>query len=69
MAEESSTSLTSTIADAAAGPKSVKGDEAEVEAQPLPDLIAADKHLASKAAGRSRHMGIRRGTFVPPGAV
>lgn len=64
-----STDLESVIADAAAGPKRVKGDAGEVEQQPLPDLIAADKYLAAKVAAGKKTSGVRFTKLVPPGAV
>lgn len=61
--------LEDTIRDAAAGPLKAATDAVSAENHPLPDLIAADKYLASKAAadnGRTR--GLRFSKIVPPGA-
>jgi hypothetical protein len=55
------------LAAAVAGPKRVKGDAGEVEQQPLPDLIEADRYLASKAAASSGARGVRFTKLVPPG--
>lgn len=41
----SDTDLSQTIANAAANPKRIQGDEATVEEHSLPDLIAADRYL------------------------
>ncbi len=56
------------IQESAAGPKRVRGDSAEVEQHPLPDQIAADRYLASKAATTGKKLGIRTVKLVPPGA-
>jgi len=64
-----STDLESVIADAAAGPRRVKGDAGEVEQQPLPDLIAADKYLHQRDAAGKKTSGVRFAKLVPPGTV
>lgn len=66
MAEEE---LDNTIRDNAAGPAKASGDSGSMEQHRLPDQIAADKYLASKAAMRKRNFGLRRAKIVPPGAV
>jgi hypothetical protein len=48
-------------------PKRVKGDAGEAEAHPLPDQIALERHLASKAAASSGARGLRFTKLVPPG--
>lgn len=66
---ESEHDLSETIADAAAGPKRVRGDEGEVEQHDLADLIEADRYLREKAAS-SRGIGAMRIVkMVRPGAV
>ena len=65
MAEE----LEDAIKDNAAGPAKASGDSGSMEQHRLPDQIAADKYLASKAAMRKRNFGMRRAKIVPPGAV
>jgi hypothetical protein len=42
--------LSPTIQENAQGPKRAQGDSGSVEQHPLPDQIAADKYLASRAA-------------------
>lgn len=65
------TDLTDTIAQAAADPAEAQGDEGRVRAHSLRDLIAADRHLAAKAAlaGGTANPGIRIGRITPPGAI
>lgn len=59
-----------TALDAAASqPAKMSGDAGSVEQRSIPDLIALDKHVASKAAGKKRvPFGIKFGRIVPPGA-
>ena len=61
-----------TIADAirenAAGPVKASGDSISVEQHSLQDQIAADRYLASKAAAKQPHRGLRFSRIVPPGA-
>ena len=59
--------LDTQIRDNAAGPKKATGDSSSVEQHPLADQIAADRHLASKKATRSKGLGIRIAKLVPPG--
>ena len=61
--------LDATIKENAAGPAKASGDSGSMEQHKLPDQIAADKYLASKAAMRKRNFGMRRAKIVPPGAV
>ena len=63
MAEE----LDSTIRDNASGPKRAKGDATEMEQHSLPDQIAADRYLASKAAAKKKGLGIKTTKLIPPG--
>lgn len=60
--------LDTKIRDNAAGPKRASGDSGSVEQHSLTDQIAADKHLASKAAASCKGLGIRRIKLSPPGA-
>lgn len=57
------------IESAALGPKSISVDGQIVTEHSLPDLIAADRHLAQKAsqAASPRGFGIRIQKLVPPG--
>ena len=57
-----------TIEENAKGPKRASGDAGSVEQHSLADQIAADKYLASKAAGEGTGLGIRRIKLSPPGA-
>jgi len=61
------------IETTAEGPRRVRTDAGEVESQPLPDLIEADKYLASRDAvdaGTNRtHRGLRFNVLKPPGSV
>ena len=61
--------LTESIAESAAGPKRVRGDNLEVEVHPLPDQIAADRYVKSNAAASRAPLGLRFRKLVPPGAV
>jgi len=61
--------LETTINTAAGQPKRVRGDEGEMEAHNLKDLIEADKYLASKTAGATRRLGIRFRQLQPPGTA
>lgn len=67
MADET-TDLSTTIADAAANPRSVKGDEAEIESRDLRELIEADKYLAGKAANSRPKFGLRSARIILPGS-
>ena len=61
--------LDNSIKDNAAGPKKASGDSGSMEQHGLPDQIAADKYLASKAAMTKRNFGLRRAKIVPPGTA
>ena len=52
----------------AAGPKQVTGDTGSLVQHSLPDQIAADRYLASKAAVRRKGRGIVISKIIPPGA-
>jgi hypothetical protein len=55
MAEEITTE---NIVDAALAPQTVIADGVTVNARPIADVIAADKHATKKAAARKRGRGI-----------
>lgn len=60
------------IGEVAAGPKRVRTDAGEVEAQDLASMIEADKYLSAKNAasgtGNTRR-GLRFNRLVPPGTT
>lgn len=51
----------------AAGPRRASGDSGSIEQHSLADQIAADRHLASKAATRRPGFGAVLKKLVPPG--
>jgi hypothetical protein len=57
------------ISQNAQGPARAQGDAGSVEQHPLPDQIAADKYLASKAATKTRKRGLLFNQFIPPGTI
>ncbi|MCX7424568.1 MAG: hypothetical protein NTW96_02895 [Planctomycetia bacterium] len=59
--------LAQTISENAQGPAKASGDSGSMEQHPLPDQIAADRYLASKAAARRKGLGIGLKKLVPPG--
>ena len=61
--------LNNTIRDNAAGPRRATGDSGSVEQHSLQDQIAADKHLESKKASRSKGLGIKLVKIAPGGTV
>lgn len=61
--------LDTQIRDNASGPKKATGDSGSVDQHSLNDQIAADRYLASKAAVRSKGLGIRLSRLVPPGSA
>jgi len=61
--------LDTQIRDNASGPKKATGDSGSVDQHSLNDQIAADRYLASKAAVRSKGLGIRFSKLVPPGSA
>lgn len=63
------TDISDAIAENATGPKRVQGDSGSVEQHSIPDQIAADDHLAKKAASAKPHQGMRLVRQIPPGTV
>lgn len=63
------TPLSETIAEAAAAPRRMKGDEGEVEAHSLPDQIAADQYLSSKSVAKKPFKALKSVRIISPGAV
>jgi len=57
------------IEETAAGAAEVVIDGQKTVAQPIRDLIAADKHVAAKAAARSSALPIRYGKLRPGGTI
>jgi hypothetical protein len=57
------------IAETATGPKRVRTDAGEVEAQDLASMIEADKYLSAKAASSTKSRGLRFNKLIPPGAT
>lgn len=53
----------------AKGPAKASGDSGSVEQHPLKDQIEADKYLASKAALKSKKLGLKFTKLVPPGSA
>jgi hypothetical protein len=53
----------------AAGPKQASADGVTVQQHSLADQIAADKHLASKQAMRSKGLGLKLVKIAPGGTV
>lgn len=60
--------LENSILENAAAPAKASGDSGSMEQHPLPDQIAADRYLASKAATKKTGLGITFKKLVPPGA-
>ena len=61
--------LENSIKENAAGPKKASGDAVAVEQHSLVDQIAADKHLQSKEAMKTKGLGIKLLKISPSGAV
>jgi hypothetical protein len=61
--------LSDSIEDNAGSPKRATNDSGSFESHSLPDQIAADKYLASKAASKLNRPPIRMFKARPPGAV
>lgn len=57
------------ILENAQGPAKASGDAGSVEQHKLTDQIAADRHLASKKASRSKRRGLILDKLSPPGAA
>lgn len=51
------TTISEAITEAALGPAKVATEGVSAESHPLPDLIAADKYRAAKAAAAKNHRG------------
>jgi len=62
--------LAEQIEENAQSPRRVRGDEGEVEQQPLRDQIDVDRYLSSRdAVDASKSRGLRFMKIKPPGAV
>ena len=65
--------LRAKIAETASGPKRVRTDAGEVEAQDVASMIEADKYLAGKNAatgsGTNTRRGLRLNKLIPPGTI
>jgi len=61
--------LDNTIRQNAEGPAKASADGVSAEQHKLPDQIAADKHLASKAAVAGKGLGIKLAKLSPGGTV
>ena len=61
--------LEDAIEQNASGPKRASGDAGSVEQHSIADQIAADKHLASKKAVKSKGLGIKLTKLSPGGTV
>ena len=57
--KDTRTALDEAIVKSASGPRSAQVDGQRVEQHPLPDLVEADRYLASKRAARGRYGGLR----------
>jgi hypothetical protein len=59
------------IAETASGPKRVRTDAGEVEAQDVAAMIEADKYLSAKAASActNKRRGLRFNKLLPPGTI
>ena len=57
--------LANKIDTTAQGPKRVRTDAGEVEAQSIQDQIAADKYLAAKTAASTKSRGLRFNQLTP----
>jgi len=55
------------IGEVASGPKRVRTDAGEVEAQAVASIIEADKYLSATAAVQSKSRGLRFNKLLPPG--
>jgi hypothetical protein len=59
--------LDSQIEQAADDPQLITVDGTTVQSRPIPELIEADKYLASKRAATARKPGFRLFKLTPPG--
>jgi len=57
------------IEETAAGAAQVVIDGQDTTAQPIPHLIAADRHLARKTAAASTALPLRYGKIRPGGSI
>lgn len=57
------------LVESVAGPAEASDDAGRMKQHPIPDQIAADKHLANRAGASSRALPIRFGRIRPPGAI
>lgn len=57
------------IVSALASPARAKSDAGEVDARPIPDLIAAAKYLRGIEAALSPRRGLRITRLIPDGTV
>ena len=57
------------IEENATGPRRASGDSGSVEQHAIPDQIAADKYVRSKAASRATGLGIKLIKLSPGGAI
>lgn len=65
----SETQIEQSIQENAAGPRKASGDAGSIEQHALLDQIAADKHLASKQAMRTKGLGVKLVKLSPSGTV
>ena len=61
--------LENAISENATGPKRASGDAGSIEQHSLVDQIAADKHLGSKEAMKTKGLGIKLLKISPGGTV
>ena len=61
--------IATAISTNAQQPRRVKGDEGEVEQQPIQDQIKADQYIAGKTAMSQPSRGLRFSKLVPPGCI
>ena len=64
--------LREAIEQTATGPKRVRTDAGEVEAQDISQQIEADKYLSARSAvsgATNRHRGLRFSKLIPPGTI
>ena len=61
--------LDNAIETNATGPRKASGDAGSVEQHSLADQIAADKHIESKKASRSKGLGVKMAKISPGGTV
>lgn len=66
--ENQKNTLEEALVKAASGPKSAEVDGQKVEQHSLPDLIEADRYLASKKAAKSRTCGLKFAKMSHSGA-